>query len=66
MTHSRDKMSCFRKKDGAKNVAFCGDHVSLFSDIQVIKTEISWVKRILFAILGVMLINLGALILRAP
>ena len=59
-------MSPSKKKVELKNVAFCGEHVSLFSDIAVIKAEIWWVKRILFAILGVMLVNLGALILKVP
>ena len=59
-------MSQKEKKAEPKNVVFCEDHVSLFSDIAVIKAEIWWVKRILFAILGVMLINLGALILKVP
>lgn len=59
-------MSLSRRKAEPKNVAFCDSHVSLFSDIQAIKTELWWVKRILFAILGVMLVNLGALILKVP
>ena len=55
-----------RGKVAGLNVVFCKEHVSLFADIAVVKAELRWVKRILFLILGVMLINLGAVILKVP
>jgi uncharacterized metal-binding protein len=38
--------------------------LDLYMDVAKLKTDIAWVKRLLFLILGIALANLGALILK--